>query len=321
MGNKNIYERFLWFDDRVRRKKFPNATALAREFEISTKTAQRDIEFMRDRLNCPVLYDKARKGYYYEDETFSLPLMYLSSSELSSLLVAQRLLRDVSGSCLADDITSAVDKITSIIEKHTAKPDALNEVMSFHLMKYSPVPEETFRIVLESCLKRKTMAFTYHSPVRAEKTERSVDPYHLMNYMGTWHVIGYCHLRSGVRDFNVNRITAARVSSEPFDMPANFSFNDYFHSSFGLYKGKSLKQVTLRFTAEKAKWVRDQVWHKDQDVKYLDDGSLELSLPVAGFSELAGEILRHGSGVEVLKPESLRNLLKEELIKISQIYQ
>lgn len=166
MGNKNIYERFLWFDDRVRRKKFPNATALAREFEISTKTAQRDIEFMRDRLNCPVLYDKARKGYYYEDETFSLPLMYLSSSELSSLLVAQRLLRDVSGSCLADDITSAVDKITSIIEKHTAKPDALNEVMSFHLMKYSPVPEETFRIVLESCLKRKTMAFTYHSPVR-----------------------------------------------------------------------------------------------------------------------------------------------------------
>ena len=50
MGTKNIYERFVWFDDQVKRKKFPNATSLAEQFEISAKTAQRDIDFMRDRL-------------------------------------------------------------------------------------------------------------------------------------------------------------------------------------------------------------------------------------------------------------------------------
>jgi len=43
MGVKNIYERFIWFDDRVRAKRYPNATTLAEKFEISSKTAQRDI--------------------------------------------------------------------------------------------------------------------------------------------------------------------------------------------------------------------------------------------------------------------------------------
>lgn len=49
MGDKNIYERFIWFDGRVRSQKYPNATALSGRFEISLKTAQRDIEFMRER--------------------------------------------------------------------------------------------------------------------------------------------------------------------------------------------------------------------------------------------------------------------------------
>lgn len=47
MGQKNIYERFIWFDDRVRAKAYPNATSLAEKFEISSKTTQRDVEFMR----------------------------------------------------------------------------------------------------------------------------------------------------------------------------------------------------------------------------------------------------------------------------------
>jgi len=62
MSAKNIYERFLWFDHKVRSKRYPNTTALSKEFEISLKTAQRDIEFMRDRLRCPLLYDKSEKG-------------------------------------------------------------------------------------------------------------------------------------------------------------------------------------------------------------------------------------------------------------------
>jgi hypothetical protein len=67
--------------------------------------------------------------------------------------------------------------------------------------------------------------------------------------------------------------------------PADFDFKKYFLSTFGLYKGKSTKQVILRFTPEKSKWIKDQIWHKDQEVKLLKDGSLEISFPVSDFSE------------------------------------
>lgn len=51
MGVKNIYERFVWFDNQVRAKKYPNTTILAEQFEISTKTAQRDTDMKEDAID------------------------------------------------------------------------------------------------------------------------------------------------------------------------------------------------------------------------------------------------------------------------------
>ena len=93
-----------------------------------------------------------------------------------------------------------------------------------------------------------------------------------------------------------------------------------FLSTFGLYKGKSTKEATLRFTPEKSKWIKDQIWHKDQKVKLLRDGSLEISFPVSDFSEIKREILKHGDAVEVIKPKTLRDLIEAEAEKIAKIY-
>jgi predicted DNA-binding transcriptional regulator YafY len=320
MGVKNIYERFVWFDDQVRTKKYPNATTLADQFEISAKTAQRDIDFMRDRLLCPLDYDSSQKGYYYDDETFSLPMVYLSSEELSSLLIARKMLQDISGGSIGHEISSVVDKITNILKKHSVVADRIDDAFSFQLIEYSPAPETVFKAVLEGCLKKKCLSFTYYSPATEKKSERTVEPYHLFNYMGTWHTIGYCHLRREIRDFALSRISEAKVLSKPFKTPADFDFEKYFLSTFGLYKGKSTKVVTLRFTPDKSKWIKDQIWHKNQKVKLLEDGSLEISFPVSDFSEIKREILKHGDAVTVIKPESLRELIKSEAINIAKIY-
>jgi len=320
MGTKNIYERFVWFDDQVRAGKYPNATSLAGAFEISTKTAQRDIDFMRDRLLCPLDYDSSQKGYSYDDETFSLPMVYLSSEELSSLLIARKMLQDISGGTIGDEISSIVDKITNILKKHSVVADQIDGAFSFQLIEYSPAPEAVFKAVLEGCLKKKCLNFTYYSPATEEKSERTVEPYHLFNYMGTWHTIGYCHLRKGIRDFALSRISGAEVLNESFKIPAEFDFKKYFLSTFGLYKGKSTQEVALRFTPEKSKWIKDQIWHKNQKVKLLKDGSLEISFPVSDFSEIKREILKHGDDVEVIKPKPLRDLIKAEAEKIVKIY-
>jgi len=138
--------------------------------------------------------------------------------------------------------------------------------------------------------------------------------------MGTWHLIAYCHMRQSVRDFALGRISEVTLLDEAFTKLQDFNMKDFFGSSFGIFKSKSIKEVTLRFSPLKSRWIRDQVWHKDQKVKFLEDGSLELTFPVADFSEIRMEILRHGAMVEVIKPKSLRELIKAEAQNIAKIY-
>jgi hypothetical protein len=112
--------------------------------------------------------------------------------------------------------------------------DGLFADFSFQLIEYSPAPEEVFKAVLESCLKKKCLSFTYYSPATEEKSERTVEPYHLFNYMGTWHTIGYCHLRDEIRDFALSRISGAKFWLSPSKPQLTLTLKNIFfqHSAF-----------------------------------------------------------------------------------------
>jgi len=320
MGARNIYERFLWFDRKVRAKKYPNASKLSEKFEVSSKTAQRDIEFMRERLNCPLHYDQTMKGYCYKDETFSLPSIYISAEELSALLMARNILQGISAEYLEHEVSQVAERISAIVKRHTVNHDIIDNAVSVRHVEYVRPPKEIFQSVMEGCLTRKSIHLSYYSPASDEKTARKVDPYHIFNYMGNWHMVGYCHLRRHLRDFNLARISEVKILDDTFVLRDKFDPDEYFGSAFGLYKGYSWKTVTLRFTPEKTKRISGQIWHKDQKETILPDGSMEMSFPVAHFPEIVMAILKHGSGVEVIEPADLRNLIKTEIDKLSQIY-
>ena len=82
VGDQLFLERFIWFDNEARHGRYPKATRLAEQFELSTKTAHRSIDYFRDRLQAPFEYDESRKGYFYTDPSFQLPIMRLSQDEL-----------------------------------------------------------------------------------------------------------------------------------------------------------------------------------------------------------------------------------------------
>lgn len=319
MGRRIIYERYVWFDAAIRKGTYPNASALAREFELSVKTAQRDIDFMRDRLSCPLVYDKSRKGYYYRDGSFNLPLTWLSSEELTALLFAQKVLHDLSGGNAGDEITTILQKITSILQQQVPDKSVENAV-SLQLIGNTPAPQACFTPSLEACLKKRCLAFNYYSPASDSESTRTVDPYHLANYMGTWHLIAWCHEREDLRDFVLARMKDTRVLDETFCIPTNFDIQKHMQSAFGIFKGKPKNAVTLRFSPWKSCWIKGQVWHKDQKEKHLKDGSLELTFPVSSFNEIMLVILSHGSDVEVIKPKALRMLIKEEAKRIAHLY-
>lgn len=320
MGRKNVYERFIWFDKEARSGKYPNASKLAGRFEVSNKTAQRDIDFMRDRLRCPMEYDKSRKGYYYEDSTFTLPSIFLSSEELSSLLIARKVLLDISGGNLANGLSSIIDKLTSFIDSHSRETLHIDSVISLKHIEYMPVDDRIFRSVLDGCLEKRCLRLRYRGLGDAVASPRVVNPYHLFSYKGTWHLLAYCHKRESIRDFVLGRITSVAHLDKTFNLPNDFDPEDYFSGAFGLFRGTTKKRVVLRFSPDAAGRVIGQVWHEKQEERFLKEGSYELSFSVEKLTEVKSEVLKYGSLVEVIKPDELRELVRTEAREIERLY-
>src|SRR5262245_64914121 len=79
-------ERMLRIHQEIQSGTYPNTTTLASALEVSDKSIQRDLDFMRDRLQLPIEYDGARFGYYYTQEVRSFPTVQISEGELFALL-------------------------------------------------------------------------------------------------------------------------------------------------------------------------------------------------------------------------------------------
>ncbi len=77
---------------RLKANEFPNCRKAAEELEVSAKTVQRDIDFMRDRLGLPIEYDPGRCGFHYTQAVTSFPSIEVSEGEIAALFVAQKAL-------------------------------------------------------------------------------------------------------------------------------------------------------------------------------------------------------------------------------------
>jgi predicted DNA-binding transcriptional regulator YafY len=71
----------------------------------------------------------------------------------------------------------------------------------------------------------------------------------------------------------------------------------------------------LRFTPEHARWVATEKWHGQQVGSFDKEGFYILEFDYNQDPELIMDILKHGSGVEVLGPASLKSRVKAELEK------
>ncbi len=323
MGSRNSIERFHWFDHQVRAQRFPNASSLMRKFEISRRTAQREIDYMRERLDFPLKYDASRKGFYYTQDAAPLPPIYLTTEELTALVMARNFLGDISGRALGKEIGEISQKLKKVLNRFVGDEKTVDDALSFRVVTHAPAPGEIIKPVLGACLTHRRIRFTYFSPAHNQSDERTVDPYHLLNYMGSWHLIGHCHLREALRDFNLARMRDVQILDEEFVMPFNFNIHEHLSRGFGIYKTEDaddLTDVTIRFSPEKALWAKGRIWHQKQTETSLPDGSLEYIFPVASFTEVKMEIMKHGAGVEVISPAELREMVRTEAEQVCLLY-
>jgi predicted DNA-binding transcriptional regulator YafY len=320
MGDRLYLERFVWFDSQIHKGRYPNAASLAHAFECSPKTAQRTIETFRDRFGAPLEYDASRRGYSYEDPGYRLPVSRLSDSELLALLVSRKLLTDAAAGFMGDELGKVAARLGRLLAEHISGPLDPELAFSFRWTAVTPCDSGTFGQVVTALMTSRFLSFCYYSPHADACTTRTVEPHHLLNYEGAWHLIGWCRLREDWRDFVLARMTECRVESTPFSRRDESQWQPFLKATFGIFHGRDRFEVTLRFSGSLARWARGQTWHEEQQFAERETGELDLTLPVSHETEILMEILKFGSQVEVLAPEWLRRRVQEEIRAMMKKY-
>src|SRR5437764_7957720 len=105
-------ERMMRMHQKLKAGRYPNCRKLADELEVSAKTVQRDIDFMRYRLGLPIEYDQLRFGFYYTEPVANFPNIEISEGELVALYVGQKALAQYKGTSFEAPLSTAFRKIT-----------------------------------------------------------------------------------------------------------------------------------------------------------------------------------------------------------------
>jgi proteasome accessory factor B len=294
----------------VQRGTYPNATTLAKELEISSRSVARDIDFMRDRLQLPLRYDGVRHGYYYDGKVSAFPSLTISEGELFALAVAEKALQQYRGTSFERPLLSAFRKMSeSLPETISLNLNEWSETISFRTSAEPILNLANFDLLAQATARGEQLRLTYRKPGQKKAEERLVDPYHLANVNGEWYLFAYDHLRKAVRTFSPMRVLQIEKTGATFPRNDGFSLQRELKNSFGVHAGTSKIQVLIRFDAAVADYIREKKWHASQKLRESRDGAVELELTLSSLVEIERWILSWGGHAQVVQPAELaRNL-------------
>ena len=294
-------------------------------FEISPATFKRDLEYLRDRLGAPVIWDRERRGYRFDlsddqAETFELPGLWFNSQEIHALLTMHQLIDALQPSLLTPHIEPLKARIESLLEgeEHTGN-EVRKRIRILH-MNTRPVEPEHFEVISSALLAGKRLNVIHYNRRRDEETERELSPQRLVFYRDNWYLDAWCHLRKGVRSFSVETLRKAVPLDRKARKVADKTLNGILASGYGIFGGRDTRTARLRFTPERARWVATETWHPRQKGWFDEGGSYVLEFPYSDDRELIMDILKHGPAVEVISPAALRKRIKEQADAIIRQY-
>lgn len=297
---------------------------LEHKLDIKRSTLTRLLKICTDRLHMPIVYDRARGGYHYalrDGEHYELPGLWFNSSELIALLTSHRLLAAVQPGVLKPFIDPLQERISSLLEHRHAGSKEIWQRIKILPMANREARLEDFQRCADALVSRKRLRILYRSRSNPDSSdfERQVSPQRLIYYRDNWYLDAWCHTRKALRTFALDRMQVLDSGERAIDVDEK-KLEQHLGSAYGIFAGTASHKAVLHFSSHAAEWVAQERWHPQQESRHLGDGRWELVVPYHNPTELVRDILRFGPEVEVVGPESLRELVKEQLSKTLRLY-
>lgn len=296
---------------------------LAADLDCHPRTVYRDLDALQ-AAGFPLYNEKVNGTNFWallEDAKKPVPIPF-SLPELIALYFGRDVLKILKNTVFHDSLESLFKKIKTTLpaesKKYLKQIESSLRAGSGPHKKYDNF-KDTIETVNEAVIKKQVIEILYYTMSRKKVGQRKVAPYKLWFYDGTFYLIGRCRSKKDVRIFAVDRIKMINLTSERFEVPADFNADEFMKASFGVFQGQPVR-VRIRFSSDAAEYVQEKVWHESQKITENRDGSIILELEVAGTREIKHWILRWGSQAQVLEPDSLREEIRSEAAELLGVY-
>lgn len=265
---------------------------MAREFNVSVRTAQRDINLL-DGAGFPV-YEPERGKYMFVDG-FSLKKIDLTRDEASLLAFFY----DMAGTLGAD-----FKEVYSGILKKVLNPQADTPYFVKMPDTRADGQKTPFWKDLESAIEESRKIEILYTKGK-EDNSYPVCPLKLINFEGFWYLLARLEKGQEIRKFRLEQIKEVRVLDQYFSVPRNLQ--SLLQNSVNIwFTEKRDKKVVLRVDAAVADFFKKKTYFPMQKItKENKDGSLILETKVGQFEEIIPTIMHWMPCIRVAEPREL----------------
>ncbi len=320
----------------LKQARYPVSKQLIQDkLECSAASVERYLTELRDTYNLNVEYDRERNGYelVQADDDIELPSHLFTSQEINALLLIEQIINNLEPGFLEKDTQALKEHLASIrtkfagVDGDDALEQSANRIRMINIGK-RPGNSKYLSLVTQAVLQGKQITIRYggrsgNKSITEQMTAdlpRTLSPQRLTHYRDNWYLDAWCHTQQALRTFAVERISELELHKTPRKTLSHDTLNAHYAQTFGIFGGEVKGIAKLKFTPHRSQWVAEEIWHKDQQGSWLDDGSYVLKIPYGSDIELIGDILKYGNDVEVLAPPELRDKVIDKISSMLEQY-
>ena len=318
-------ERFHIIDQLLCNQRLVSRVQFLDALEVSPATFKRDLEYLRDRLAAPIIWDRENHGYRYDSnepgaEQYQLPGLWFNTSEIQALLSMDALLENLQPGILSSHVKPLQSRIRLLLDKGDHSVEEISKRIRILPLAAKKYRSQHFQLISQALLTRKRLRMRYYSRQQDDESNREISPQRLIYYRDNWYLDSWCHWRKALRSFSVDAIKQVEILADTAkDIDEQF-LNKELASGYGIFSGAETHQAVLRFSPRIVRWVSRELWHSQQQSEYDESGYYILQIPYSQDTELIMDILKHGSEVEVLQPSELRRKVIDRIRAMQAIY-
>ncbi len=282
---------------------------MAERFEISLRTVYRDVKALME-AGVPI-GSEAGKGYFIVDG-FHLPPVMFTQEEASAMLVASKLVERMTDKSIQKTFESALMKIKAVLNDN--EKDHLENLQTYIQVYKSFASEknefpDNFMTDIQKAIVSKHVVRIDYSSNQGDVTERIIEPIGLFYYSFAWHLIAWCRLRNGYRDFRTDRIMNLKNTGSTFDDRNRYTLKEYLQSL--KHSNQDMQEVKLIFDKPVTGYM-SYAKHYYGLVSEEDLGDkVRMNFLVGNLRHFCRGVLQQGNTVEIESPEEAKTITQE----------